>query len=396
MLLDEEIEVVINSRNKKYLEGLGYNISKYEKQNINGILQVPRGTKIKINILDLQRQSTIKIRVLCDYCEKNISMKQYNQYLDCKKIIDKDCCNNSRCMTLKRNEINLKKYGHENPLQREDIKEKEKQTNLKRYGYENVFQNKEIKEKSKNTLIQKYNIENISQSKEFQDKKKLTFINQFGVDNPLKNKEILNKVICTNLVRYGVPHPMMNEKVKLKSKQTFIRKYGVSSLMKIPSICNERIKKGLITFYENNNTNAKASTQQKYLNSILHGELNYPVQRCSLDICFPSEYIYIEYNGSGHNTKVKCKEITQEQFNQKELERGYFLSKLGWKRIQIISTSQYDWLPQDDVLLKMINEAKQYLNIGHSWIEYNIDEGKVKCSQNENIYDFGELRRIKK
>lgn len=396
MLITEEVEVTINTRNKKYLKDLGYDLSKYEKENINKIMQIPRGTKIKINVFDLQRQSVVKINVLCDYCLENVISKQYNQYLDSRKIVERDCCNNPECMKQKRNEVNFKKYGFENPLQREEIKQKEKQSNIEKYGFENVFQCEEIKNKSRDTLINKYNVKNISQAQEFKLKKKETFILRYGVDNPLKNKEIQDKVVNTNLAKYGVPYIMMSQDMRDKSKDTFIKKYGVSSLMKLPNICNERIEKGLITFYLNKTVNTKTSKQQLYLCNLLKGELNYPIKRLSLDIAFPQEKIYVEYDGSGHNLKVKCGEINQKEFNQKELERGYFLSKLGWKRIRIVSTAQQDWLPQDIEIIKMVKDSKEYLNSGHSWIEYNIDENKVKCSQYEENYDFGKLRKIKK
>ena len=394
MLLDNQIEIVINSRNTRHLELLGYDLNQYSIKNINGVIRIPRGTRITIKTLDLQDKSSIKVRVLCDYCNENIVEKHYNQYLSSREIIPKDCCDNTACINSKREEVVLSKYNVTNINKLEDVKLKIRNTNLDRYGVEYGLQNEEVKEKGKKTLISKYNVDNISKDKETQLKKVNTFIERFGETNPQKNKEVQEKTRKTNLKRYNVEYPMQNKEVLNKSRNTNISKYGVSHLMKIPEIQKKRTEKMLRTMYSKNIL-IGTSSQQIFLHNLLGGELNYPINNLRLDIAFPDELIYIEYNGSGHRLRVKFGEISDHDFDIKEINRGYFLSSLGWKRIQIVSTTQNDYLPQDNIIIKMIQEAKEYLNSGHSWIEYNIDEENIKCSQYEKRYDFELLRRIK-
>jgi len=50
----------------------------------------------------------------------------------------------------------------------------------------------------------------------------------------------------------------------------------------------------------------------------------------------------------------------------------------------------------DNILLNMLDYAKQYLSTGHSWIKFDIDNSKITTSQYETDYDFGELRKISK
>jgi hypothetical protein len=85
---------------------------------------------------------------------------------------------------------------------------------------------------------------------------------------------------------------------------------------------------------------------------------------------------------------------TKEEFDKKEYKRRYYMYRRGWKVTEIISIS--DYLPQDDKIKEMIEFSKNYLNTGHSWINFDIDNKKIICSQFEKYYDFGDLRKITK
>ena len=91
---------------------------------------------------------------------------------------------------------------------------------------------------------------------------------------------------------------------------------------------------------------------------------------------------------------VKLGKITQEEFDNNEIKRNYLLKTLGWKLI--IIQSNKDYLPFDSVIYNIVKIAKNYLNTGHSWIKYDIDNSKIITSQFEKYFDFGELRKIKK
>lgn len=112
-----------------------------------------------------------------------------------------------------------------------------------------------------------------------------------------------------------------------------------------------------------------------------------------LDIAFPNEKIYIEYQGSGHNLDVQLGKVTEEEFKRKEINRFYFLKNKGWRMIEIISSN--DKLPKEDKLLEMIKLAKEMLQ-DNNHIGFNIDNGTVRIKNSINIYDFGELLTSKK
>lgn len=397
MLITKEVEIICNSRNITYLKEKGYSCE-YLKPII-------------VKIEDLNQGSHALVDIQCDYCGKIISIRyeKYNQIISSDN--PKHACGN--CISFKSQE-----------------------TYKIRTGYESLFYNPEIQEKRKNTMIDRFGTSNISSLNEVKKKKIRTSLKHFGTKHPLQNKNIKEKVNNTNLEKYGYINPMFSEEVRNKVKQTcldkfgdtstfgrnssvrknieekWIEDYGVDNLFKLPEMQAiakqhkfdkygtfdvEKIKPGTRekiynTLWENNT--APKSSQQLYLHNLLGGELNYLVKSIFLDIAFVEKRIYCEYDGSGHKLQVLLNQITEEDFKEKEYNRYYFLKNRDWKLIHIISTK--DYLPSDEIIISLIEKAKEYLNTGHSWFEINIDEENLKCSQYKTEYDFGELRKIKK
>ena len=367
MLLTKEVESGLGGKNLKHYESLGYIIPRAISKR--GILGVPKGTKLLVKVEDLLEGSTEEIECLCDYClSKGINTilkKEYRNYiLDNKKsIIHKDCCYECRSLkVIESNEIT--------------------------YDCQNVFQLESTKIKSKETNLNNYNVEYITQSGDIQDKIKITNISKFGCEYVFNSKTIIEKTKATNLLRYGFEIPQKNIDIKEKTRQTNLKRYGYSYPLQNPIIRAKILK----TLYKN--SSQKASNQQRYICKLLdHSELNYLVSRMFLDIAFVEEKIFVEYDGGFHNGSVIMGNISQEDFDKKELRRSFYLRDLGWKEIRIISIS--DLLPSDEVILNMINSAKEYFNAGHRWINFDIDNGKIICSQSNLDFDYGDLRKIK-
>ena len=152
------------------------------------------------------------------YCEENgIDLKKdySNERMTRDTIIEATCLNcDSVCSKVFRQFIkvgcyceihtkenkqqkakatNLEKYGCENPLQNEEVRDKVTATNLEKYGCENPFQNEEIKDKMKATCLKKYGVENPMKSKEVREKSKTACLKKYGVENPSQNKEVRDK-----------------------------------------------------------------------------------------------------------------------------------------------------------------------------------------------------------
>ena len=353
MLLTKEVEVRPSGKMIKYYKDKGYD-AKYHKPLLVKVEDLPNGSHAVIN-------------VLCDYCKSEVFSLAYYDYNKEIETISKHACKN--CVGKKIKDAFVKKYSVDNISQLNYIKEKKKKVFVEKYGTETPLQNKEIMKKAMETNLSKYGYTNPSQVPEFREKAKRTTFEHYGFKSPSQNEEIKQKIRDTNIQRYGVPYTMQSPNVRLKANKT---------------TCENGI--------------VRTSAQQLYLHSIYGGEINYPVAYYAIDICFPEEKLCIEYDGGGHDLRVVLGELTQEEFNQKEIIRNNIIKREGYKQMRIISST--DLLPPDAVLLQMLDDARQYFTDfpSHSWIEFDIDNSIVRNAENKTgtLYDFGKLRKIRR
>ncbi len=394
MLLDKEVNVEIAKSNKKYYKNLGYDCK--------------CGDIICVKTEELPKYARTIIHYQCDYCDiiKEQQYQTYRSKLD-NNIIHKDAC--QKCAGIKRKESNLlvygvsscmqlpevqekfkntmmEKYGFDNPKKVDFINAKIEATNLERYGTIYPMQNEEVKQRQINVFLEKYGVTSYNKTEEGKEKYKQTCLEKYGVENSFQNEDFQKKQVNTCLERYGVENVFQLEEVKNKSKQTMLNKYGVENALQNDEIKQRAIKNRVITLYENNSV--PTSKQQEYLHNLLGGILNYPEDCFNLDIAFPNEKIYIEYDGGGHDLAVKIGRITEKQLKREDMKRYFILKKLGWKQICIKSPN--DYLPIDEIIKKEIAEAKLWLSIdepGH--FHYNIT-----ISEFVNDSNHGKLRYI--
>lgn len=375
MLLTKELEIKINPNNIKHYKSLGYNVK-------------PLDTII-VKTEELPVGSNSIVDVLCDYCKSNILQLPYRQYLKTLKTNGKTCCKN--CKGAKIKESTLKKYGVENISQLDNVKQKKKETTLMHYGVESPLQSKDILNKLQNTCLDKYSVPCSFMNEEVRENHKKALLEKYGVDHVWKIEEVKKKVNETIKLKYGVDNISCNEEIKEKKRQASLKKYGTEYVLQSNEV-REKIANTMC-----NNNSQKASKQQKYLNALYDGILNYPISNLSADIFLEEYGIDIEYDGGGHNLCVKFGSTTQEEFNRKEMIRSYIIKKEGYKQIRIISSK--DKLPSDTILLQMLEQAKEYFSTtNHTWIEYNIDTSSVRNAEHKDgiFFNYGELRNIKK
>lgn len=373
MLLTKEVEIKLNAKTISHYRKLGY---------IGSI-----GDIIIVKTCDLTLGSKVKVKVLCDYCNHEVMTMQYKTYLNSLKTINKSAC--KKCKGQKQIECNLEKYGVRNVTQLDEIKEKSRHTSLQKYGATNYTKTEEYKQKRKETNLARYGVENYSQTEDYAQKYNNTCVIRYGKDF---GKMFSKRAFDVFYEKTGYNHPQKSPETRKKTVQTCIERYGVESVSQLQEV-REKANK---TLYEKGNQ--KTSSQQLYLHSLYGGELNYPIKHYSADICFTKEKLYVEYDGGGHSLSVSLGEVTQEEFNQKEIIRNNVIKREGYKQIRIISSK--DFLPSDQILLQMLEQAKEYFSNypNHSWIEFNIDTSTVRNTEQEDgvFFDYGELRKIKK
>lgn len=95
-MLAENQKVIVkwNGVNRKYYES-------------NGYIFTEMGNEFEIDVNDLIKTSTIKVRFICDYCngenqiDEKSKYKQYRDLLRYRKTSNKDCCVNMNCRSKK-------------------------------------------------------------------------------------------------------------------------------------------------------------------------------------------------------------------------------------------------------------------------------------------------------
>lgn len=377
MILDEKMIITVRWNTCEYYLSKGYDFPTYI--NEKGKLTVRKDTKIEIDQKDINPNSKTKIHISCDGCNKKMYLSACDYFSrlhngeyfcrKCNRKFAKDTC--------------LKKYGVENVSMVDDFKEKSKMTNLERYGVEYASSAQWFRDEVKNTNIEKYGVESQLMRKEIREKIEKTNMERYGCKNPLQNKDVYKKMSRTVLKKYGVSHISQLEKVKEKYKKTCQDRYGVDSVLQL-----ESVRKCLIPTY---------SKQQLYICNLYNGILNYPIKKYNMDILYDD--IDIEINFGGHNLQVKLGNMTQEEFDKREMVRDIIIKRNGYKVVKIISRK--DKMPQDDVLLNMLRYMKNYFREypKHTWIDFDIDNSVVINAENKeyngDFYDYGKLYYLK-
>jgi hypothetical protein len=208
----KELEVLVNGHrsNYDYYKRLGYDIN-YRKP-------------CNVRVSDLMPGSNIKITSVCDKCGIEIKnfFKDYYNYT--QGLLNEYYCN--RCNKLKAKETCLKKYGVENPMQSDDIKEKLKKSLLDKYGVNHYSKTDEYKKKFKETNLHKWGFEYPSQNEEVKNKIKQTNLDKFGVEYTQQSEEVRNKSDESNLKKYGFKKYSQTEECKSKIIQNQFDKWG--------------------------------------------------------------------------------------------------------------------------------------------------------------------------
>lgn len=176
---------------------------------------------------------------------------------------------------------------------------KRKETSLARFGTENPMQSDVIKEKIKKTSMERYGVENHLFTKDSRDKIAATNLSRYGHANVGSAPEIQSKMKATNLERYGHEYVFGSEEIQEKSKTTWLQKYGVDHIGKN---LDSHIKR-----YKNVNNGTYTSSFEKEVvefiyslgfetrKTALYGRDNAAIYEIDIEIIGTN--LYIECNG---------------------------------------------------------------------------------------------------
>lgn len=114
-----------------------------------------------------------------------------------------------------------------------------KQTCMERYGVENPMQVQAVKERHQQSVKQKYGVSNVKQVPEIIEKGKETCMARYGATTYAGSDEGKKRIQATMLERYGAPNFMQSEfrfdvldEMLQKSQQTQLERYGATHYAK--------------------------------------------------------------------------------------------------------------------------------------------------------------------
>ncbi len=134
---------------------------------------------------------------ICPVCGKPTSYKNINQGY--KKYCSAKCQTNDPMFKAKMGDYYLNKYGCNNPMQNNKIKEK----NIASKNARTKDQIKVSKEKSKRTNMKRYGVEYISQNKDVKERIEKTNLSRYGVKHcwNLPNEQRQNTIIKNMILK---------------------------------------------------------------------------------------------------------------------------------------------------------------------------------------------------
>jgi hypothetical protein len=381
------VEVTWNGLNKQHYIALGYPFSKY-------------GETILVSPFHLTPQAHRDVWVSCEVCYKVKPLQFGNLIKNLRGKVKLFTCTNCKVQKIKQS--NIVSYGVPNPMQLTVTQEKVQSTVLENHGVKNVMHDTGIKKKLKETNMNRHGVLWYTGSRDFQQNREQYMMDKHGVTSPLQKPEFLEKARQTSLERYGKENPFQNKEIREKAAQTLKNNHGVSHPFQIPGVSEKAAVKRAETL-KNNGNGVKTSLSQLYIAQLLNvpqDALNHLVGSYFLDIALNRGDLQIdlEYNGFGHYFDPRFGHMTWEEFEKKERKRFYALKQKGWILIRIVNKED-DMLPQDEILLHLIEHAIAHLEKGHSWFEINLTTSCLSYHDhngnkvNEQVV-MGEKRKI--
>ena len=216
MIKEKEVIVRGHRSNYDFYKNLGYDIN-YRKPCL-------------IKVEDLMFGSVIKITSICEKCsiENTTCFKDYYTYT--KGFTESYYC--IKCKTIKSKNTCIEKYGVDNPMKTQEVKDNLKNSIIKKYGVNHFSKTDKYKEKYKNTCLERYGVNHYSKTDKSKEKIKNTCLEKYRGISPLVDINIQNKSKETCQRKYGTDTYSQTEEYKVKVKDTNLERYGVDNYSK--------------------------------------------------------------------------------------------------------------------------------------------------------------------
>ena len=189
----------------------------YEEYVINNLSLKEMSKKYSIS------ESTLSKALVRNKIKKDKTMNSIP-----KEVLYKEYIENNKTLDELVVEFNTPKHKIYEYIKQYDLKKSKdgirknrEETLTKKYGVDNPMKVNEIKEKVKETMLNKYGVEYAAQSKEIYEKVKETNLKKYGCEYSFQNEEVKKKIKEStkrnSLEKYGVPHHTQKNIIKTVS-----------------------------------------------------------------------------------------------------------------------------------------------------------------------------------
>lgn len=187
------------------------------------------------------------------YCSKECQSKSPFPYIKAK-MTNSLKTNQEKRAIVEKSLATKKRHAEEDPTYKERVLQKSiatrkqnhgedytgrkkcQQTMKERYGVENPMHIESVKQHLKQYNLDTYGIEWHIASSEIRNKSQQTCQKHYGVSNPFAASEVIEQIKAQNLKLYGVEYSWQREDVKQRIKDTNKQLYGYENAMQNPQI----------------------------------------------------------------------------------------------------------------------------------------------------------------
>lgn len=255
-----------------------------------------------------------------------------------QKLTYKNRTEEQKAETLeKRRNTCINRFGEDNPLRSEDIKEKVFATNIERYGHKVSIQNPEIRKKADDTLFNKFGVTNPSLVPEFKEKRKQTIQERFGVSN-------YGELVLSEEVRNLLNNKDKFRKYVLDNKLPTTYDIAESIGCSITTITNRIHEYNLEDLVNRSQSHFETEIDRMLNNwNIRHYKTRQIFDnRQEIDFYCPNEMVGFEFNGNWTHCSINK-------------DKNYHINKsleAQEKNIRFIHIYEYEWCnPQKQLIL---------------------------------------------
>ena len=242
-------------------------------------------------------------------------------------------------------------------------------TNLSRYGVENAMQNDEIKQRMSNTVQNRYHADWYFQTDEFWNKYRTTMLEHHGVKNSLNSYEISKKFKETMIQRYGAAYSMCSDTIRSKIESTMQDKYGVPYYVMTDDY--HKYQRNLIS-------HANKEFARLLNNHGISVEFEKRISNRSYDICIEDKKILVEINPTiTHNSVFSIYDKSSNGLDSKyHLYKTELAESYGYRCIHV-----FDWDDWDKIIDVIVDKQSIYARKHHV---VNLPSIETKKFEDEN------------